>query len=183
MLIRINSPAFAPFGGTIGRHLTTIASGIRRVCLPGTRSGTPAYGTHTGVGFNFRTFRLLTRVRDLLRLPDTHTHTHTHTQMRAHTCTRHLATFTFAAFAPFGDTIGRHLTTIASGFRRVCLPGTRSGTPAYGTHTGVGFNFRTFRLLTRVRDLLRLPQTHTRTRARPRGRTSVRVTGHYCEWF
>ena len=40
----------------------------------------------------------------------------------------------------------------------------------------MGFNFRTFRLLTRVRDLLRLPQTHTRTRARPRGRTPVRVT-------
>ena len=127
----------------------------------------------------------------------THTHTHTHTQMRAHTCTRHLATFTFAAFAPFGDTIGRHLTTIASGFRRICLPGTRSGTPAYRTHTGLTREwvsiFRPFGLLTRVHNLLRLPdtpgtpaygtcviycvcRTHTHTHTRPRGRTPVRDT-------
>ena len=81
MLIRINSPAFAPFGGTIGRHLTTIASGFRRVCLPGTRSGTPAYRTHTGLTREwvsiFRPVGLLTRVHNLLRLPDTHTHTYT----------------------------------------------------------------------------------------------------------
>ena len=37
----------------------------------------------------------------------------------------------------------------------------------------MGFNFRTFRLLTRVRDLLRLPDTHTHTHTRPRGRTPV----------
>ena len=131
------------------------------------------------------------------------THTHTHTHMRAHTSTRHLATIAFAAFAPFGDTIGRHLATIASGIRRVCLPATRSGTPAYGTHTGVGFNFRTFRLLTRVRDLLRLPDTHTHTHTHKNACAHLYATpghiyvcrvctiwrhhwatpDHYCEWL
>jgi hypothetical protein len=134
LLIRINSPAFAPFGGTIGRHLTTIASGFRRVCLPGTRSGTPAYGTCV-----------------IYCVCRTHTHTHTRAHAGAHQyatpghiCVYHVCTIT----------IGRHLTTIASGFRRVCLPGTRSGTPAYRTHTGLTrewvSSFRPFRLLTRV---------------------------------